>query len=65
MYFTRKYPNFLFCHLPLFLVPLAYNILAEQLLESVQLVASCLCRGATQSENVHLIHNTAFANCAN
>ena len=34
----------IFLSLPLFLVPLAYNILAEQLLKSVQLSASCLCR---------------------
>jgi len=47
------------------LLPLADIILTELLPESLQLGALCLCTGARHSENVHLIHNTVFVDCAN
>jgi len=63
MSFTTKYPNFLF--FINFFIPFAEKTSAKPSPESLQLGASCLCREARHSENVHLIHNTAFANCAN
>jgi len=64
MAFATKYPYFDFFLFHYFLVPLADTVSAEPPPESLQLATSCLCRGARHSDNLHLIPDTAFANCA-
>jgi len=63
--FATNYPHFVFSCFINFLVPFAEKILAQPSPENLHLGASCLCRGARHSEIVHIIHNTAFANCGN
>jgi len=63
MSFTRKYPNF-------FVTSTVFSSTCVQhfgrtVAKKCSVVGFMFVQGATQSENVHLLHNTAFANFAN
>jgi len=64
MVITTKYHNFHFFLFRYYLVPLADTISAETVDRKSSVGGFVFVQGGRHSENLHLIHNTGFANCA-
>jgi len=65
MAFTTKYPNILFFPVSLFFSSTCRHNFGGTVARKSFIGGFIFVRGARHSENLCLIHNTAFANCVN